>query len=101
PTISRPSKAELDRGESGGPATDLDQLLRAFSPEVQSLVVQTRELVLEAFLGAVEKVNPGWKVISFGRGPTVSQQVCAISPQRASVYLEFARGGTLPDPEGL
>ena len=63
--------------------------------------MQTRELVLEAFLGAVEKVNPGWKVISFGRGPTVSQQVCAISPQRASVYLEFARGGTLPDPEGL
>jgi hypothetical protein len=79
----------------------LEELLKSFSPEVQALTRATRALVLEEFAGAHEKINPSWKVISFGTDPKMAEQVCVISPQRSWVNLAFAKGATLPDPEGL
>ena len=79
----------------------LGELLKSFSPDVQVLARGTREMILAEFRDASEKINPGWKVISFGTGPKMAEQVCVMSPQRSWVNLAFARGATLPDPEGL
>jgi hypothetical protein len=80
---------------------DLNKLLKKYSPEVQDLAVQARELVLKTVPDAQEKVYFGWNGIHFSTSGGMQTTFCAISPQKARINLYFTQGVHLPDPSGL
>ena len=82
-------------------ADDLNKLLKKYSPEVQDLVLQARELVLRTVPDAQEKVYLGWNGIHFSAGSNMQSTFCAVSPQRTRINLYFTQGVHLPDPSGL
>ena len=80
---------------------DLNKLLKKYSPGVQDLALQARELVLKTVPAAPEKVYLGWNGIHFSAGGTMQSTFCAISPQKTRINLYFTQGVHLPDPSGL
>lgn len=79
----------------------IEEFLEQSAPEVRDLALRARELILEEFPEATVKVWPGWKMIGFGTGPGMADLVCGIGPLKSRINLVFARGASLPDPEGL
>ena len=80
---------------------DLNKLLKKYSPEVQDLALQARELVWKTVPDAHEKVYLGWNGIQFSAGGGMRATFCAISPQKTRINLYFTQGVHLPDPSGL
>ncbi len=80
---------------------DINDFLASYAPQIQSLVFQLRDLVLAAFPGAIEQVDPPSKIIAYGTDRTYRGLVCAIAPYREHVNLMFARGVELSDPQHL
>jgi len=87
--------------ESSAGNEAVDAFLAAYSPEVRSLALQTRALVLAILPEAVEQVDIPGKLLGYGRAATYAGTICVIMPLKAGVNLGFARGAELPDPEGL
>lgn len=79
----------------------LEEFLAQYSPAVRELVLKTRALILSAYPGALEMVDPPSKIIAYGRGPKYAELVCAIAPFASHVNLMFSRGAVLPDPDEL
>ncbi len=79
----------------------LDELLTQFSPEVADLVRRTRSLILGVMPDAVEKVNQGWKNVTFGTAPGMAGVVFVINPMAQRVNLNIGNATSLPDPEHL
>jgi hypothetical protein len=79
----------------------VEEFLAAYSPEVRELALRTRGLVLDAIPGAIEKVETGHKLINYGSGDRMAEQICYIAPLKSTVNLGFFQGTRLPDPEGL
>ena len=83
----------------------INEFLATYPAEIQSLVFQLRALVLAAFPGAIEQVDPPSRIIAYGiaygTGRTYRGLVCAIAPYREHVNLMFARGVELSDPQHL
>ena len=80
---------------------DLNQLLRKYSPEIQDLALQARQLVLKTVPDAQEKVYLGWNGVHFSASGGMRTTFCAISPQKTRINLYFTQGVHLPDPSGL
>ena len=80
---------------------DVNQLLKKYSPEIQDLAVQARQLVLKTVPDAQEKVYLGWNGIHFSASGGMRTTFCAISPQKTRINLYFTQGVHLPDPSGL
>ena len=92
---------------------DINDFLASYAPQIQSLVFELRDLVLAAFPGAIEQVDPPSKIIAYGIADgtaygtaygtdrTYRGLVCAIAPYREHVNLMFARGVELSDPQHL
>ena len=75
----------------------IDELLDAFTPEVQ---IQTRALcalIRDMVVEAEERVYPGWRGIGY-RHP-VRGYVFGVFPQRDTVRLLFEHGVPLADPD--
>ncbi len=70
------------------------------APSVQAIVRRLRELV-RATLPELNEYVDRHEVIRYGRGSGMSEWVCYISGHKAHANLGFARGASLPDPEGL
>jgi hypothetical protein len=81
--------------------TTVEEFLASYSPEVQALALQTRELVLEVIPKALEMVDPPSRIIAYGFSPKYADLVCAIAPYQSYVNLIFSKGTELPDPQGL
>lgn len=75
-------------------------LLAHYSEDVAELTLHACELIRRILPGASEKVNLGWKNISFGTGPGMDEQVFSVGPQRAHVNI-YLSGADLLDPAGL
>jgi len=88
-------------GESAAASQAVEAFLAGYSPEVRSLALQARTLVLGVMPDAVEQVDVPGKLLGYGRAATYAGTVCVIMPLKAGVNLGFARGAELPDPEGL
>jgi Domain of unknown function (DU1801) len=85
--------------KSGDPA--VDTFLKGYTPQVRSIALKTREVILSVLPGATEKVYPGWKVIQYGASAAREDVFAVISPQRERVNLGLANGAGLLDPQGL
>ncbi len=79
---------------------DLDKLLKKYSPEVQDLTRQARELVLKLVPDAHEKVYLGWNGVHFSTTDNMRDTFCAVSPQKTRINFYFTQGVHLPDPAG-
>jgi hypothetical protein len=80
---------------------EVDDLLRAYTPEVRDLALAIRQQIHNMLPYIAEKVYPGWKVILCSVDGTMKRGICAISPQRQYVNLIFYRGADIDDPDGI
>jgi hypothetical protein len=78
----------------------VDAFIERQTPSVQPVVRRLRELV-RATLPDLNEYVDRHGVIRYGRGSGMSEWVCYISGHKAHANLGFARGASLPDPEGL
>jgi hypothetical protein len=79
----------------------VETFLADYKPEVRDLALQLRELVRSILPEAHESVRIGYKTITYGTGPRMSDEICYIAPLSSSVNLGFNFGTQLPDPNGL
>lgn len=79
-----------------------EEFLAGFSPTVQELASQLRQLVKQTIPNVIEAVYPGWRLIGYrevdGRR---SRYFCYIAPLADRVQLGFEYGVHLSDPAGL
>ena len=79
---------------------DLTTLLKYSNPEVQALILETRELILKTVPGVHEKVYLGWRTIGYSAADSMKDSFCAIDPQRTRINFVFHHGVDLPDLPG-
>ncbi|MGA0555655.1 DUF1801 domain-containing protein [Larkinella sp. VNQ87] len=79
----------------------VETFLADYKPEVRDLALKVRELVRTILPEAHEAVHTGYKTISYGTGPRMSDEICYIAPLSSSVNLGFHYGTQLPDPNSL
>lgn len=70
------------------------------TPAIQPVVRRLRDLVRTTLPELNEYVDR-YGVIRYGRASGMRDWVCYISGHKAHANLGFARGSSLPDPEGL
>jgi hypothetical protein len=75
--------------------------LAPYDPQVQTIALRLRELVLQVAPGAMEQVDYPAKLVAYGWRQTYKDTICVIMPLKAAVNLGFPRGVDLPDPAGL
>src|SRR5512143_3771480 len=75
-----------------------ETLLSGYDPQVREAGYRLRALIRQLVPDAEERVYEGWQVIGYSLGQGMQSQFCAISPQKARINLQFARGTDLPDP---
>jgi hypothetical protein len=79
-----------------------EEFLAGFSPDIQALADQLRQLIKQTIPNLKEAVYPGWRLIGYrevdGRR---SRYFCYIAPLADRVQLGFEYGVHLSDPAGL
>lgn len=77
--------------------TGIDEIMAGHSAHVVYLVGALRALITQNFPDLTEEPKRGWNNITYrSKG-----LVCAISPHKEHVNLNFYKGVSLPDPHGL
>ncbi len=66
---------------------------------VQDLVLRVRELVLATVPGISEQLQRGYKMVMFGGGGRLKDELIYIDAMKDSVNLGFIHGVDLPDPQ--
>ncbi|MBZ0307751.1 MAG: DUF1801 domain-containing protein [Anaerolineae bacterium] len=77
--------------------SDIEDMLNAHTPEVQQLASALRKLVKETVPELEEEGKRGWGNIMYKAG----EVVCAISPHKDHVNVNFYKGTSLSDPNHL
>ena len=87
----------LQKRLAADPGGALQAILSARSQEIAELVLSMRALVKQSVPQLREEVKAGWGAIVYrGNG-----MVCAISPHKTHVNVNFYQGAHLNDPRGL
>jgi hypothetical protein len=86
---------------SSDSVSPLSDFLAQVPPGVLSLVQATRALILEVMPGMIEQLDPSANLIGYGFDRTYKGLVCGIMIYKNYINLMFARGATIPDPDGL
>lgn len=79
----------------------IDDILLPYSPEVRSLVLATRALLLRVVPKGVEQVGDRPAIIGIGFSEKYADLIFSIMPNKGGVTLGIARGTELPDPSRL
>lgn len=79
----------------------LDEFLASYSQPVREMALKTRALIVSVAPELVEQIDIPGKLIGYGWDTTYKDTVCVIMPLKDSVNFGFARGASLPDPNGL
>ncbi len=74
-------------------------LTRDLPPEIGARLADLRAIIRRTVPEAVEKVNPGWRSLSFSH-PQVGY-FCGLFPFADRVDVAFEFGVLLPDPDGF
>ena len=70
------------------------------TPAVQPIIRRLRAVVQETLPDLVETLDARG-VLRYGRGAKMHEWTCYVSGHTAHANLGFARGASLPDPDGL
>ncbi len=76
-----------------------EPFLTGYDERIQSIILRTRELLLESIPGVVETRDS--ENLGFGISPGYKGLIFVITPHRDHVTLGIADGVDLPDPAGL
>ena len=79
---------------------EIEAFIERQTPAVQPVARRLRELVRSTLPELNEYVDRHG-VIRYGHASGMSDWICYISGHKAHANLGFARGASLPDPEGL
>jgi hypothetical protein len=79
----------------------VEELLALYNPHVRSIAEKARALVLDVFPDAIEQVDAPDKMLHYGLGPRMAQQVFYIAGYSAHANLGFWYGSRTPDPHNL
>src|SRR3954464_8251257 len=77
-----------------------EEFFSKYTPEIQSIAMQARELIFSMMPDAIEQVNIGNQNTTYGTGLKMADQVFYISAHKAHVNIGLF-GAELPDPAGL
>lgn len=80
---------------------ELDDLLSAYSANVQEVALGIRKLILMAVPDANEMVDAPARVIGYGHGDGYKGMICTIILSKNGVKLGIVGGASVPDPNGL
>jgi hypothetical protein len=75
--------------------------LAPYAPEIRSLALKVRALVLDLLPDVQEQIDAPAKIIGYGFGPKYEDTICVIMPAKGWITLGFYRATELPDPDGL
>ena len=78
-----------------------EELYNLHNPTVRPLVAGARELVVSVWPDAFEQVDAKDRMLHYGTGPRMSEQVMYIAGFTSHANLGFIKGAHLPDPHGL
>ena len=79
----------------------VDEFLSNYPADVRELVLSARAIILEVMPDMVEQLDPSADLIGYGTDRTYKGLVCGIAIYKTYINLMFARGASLPDPDGL
>ena len=82
-------------------AEPIDEFVAHFEPPVQAVLRRLHRLIRETWPDAHEGVDRGNWVLRYGTGAGMRDMVLYLAGHKAHARLGFARGASLPDPEGL
>ena len=82
-------------------SAEVVKFLADYNPQVRSIALKLRELVLSVAPDAIEQIDTPAHLLGYGFAKTYKDTLCVIMPLKAAVNLGFARGTDLPDPERL
>jgi hypothetical protein len=82
---------------------NIEEFIKTYNPEVQSICLQLRKIALELLPNSEEILYTGWKNFAYGTGESRSENdlIIYIAPFKDSVNLGFYRGVNLNDPKNL
>ena len=78
-----------------------EELYNLHNPTVRPLVAGARELVVSVWPDAFEQVDAKDRMLHYGTGPRMSEQVMYVAGFTSHANLGFIKGAHLPDPHGL
>jgi hypothetical protein len=82
-------------------STEIEQFFASYNPQVQELAWKLREVILSVMSNSVEQLDVSANLIGYGTDRTYKGLICGITLHKAHVNLMFAKGTSIPDPEGL
>src|SRR6476469_8913450 len=77
-----------------------EEFFAAYAPQVRDTAMRARDLVLSLVPGAVEQVDTADKLVTYGMGPKLADQLFYISAHKVPANLGLLGAG-LPDPTKL
>ncbi|MHA1838402.1 MAG: DUF1801 domain-containing protein [Candidatus Ranarchaeia archaeon] len=77
----------------------LQKFLRGFNPEVRTIILAIRELILKVNPALIETMNP--QHIAYRLSEKTKDPIIVITPLKSRVHLGFYQGSQLPDPKKL
>jgi len=77
------------------------ELLKTYSPDVQTVARRTRAFILDMLPNAKESVDGSGPYVGYGYGSGYKGLVCTIIVSKTGVKLGLAGGAKLADPTGL
>jgi len=83
------------------PSEEFRELVSAYPAGVESLALETRELVMSTIPDLQEIVDKSAKVIGYGFGAGYKDMICTIILSKTGVKLGIVGSAELPDPRGL
>jgi hypothetical protein len=78
-----------------------EELYELHNPTVRPIVAAARELVISMWPDAVERIIGQDRMLRYGTGPRMSDEVMYIAGFTWHANLGFVKGAQLPDPYGL
>ena len=80
---------------------DLEKFLTNYVPDVQTLALTARELILKIMPDTIELIDPSANLIAYGLDRGYKGLVCGITLFQVHINIMLAQGASLPDPQGL
>ena len=78
---------------------DVRALLDSYPPEVQTVAVSARRLIVGVIPKVEETVDAAARTIGYGFGPGYRGMICTLILSKKGVKLGIVDGATLPDPD--
>ena len=79
----------------------VEELLKLYPEEVQSLARDARKAVIEWLPAVDEAVDPAARMLAYRMGPGYKGMVCTLILSKSGVKLGIVNGAALPDPHNL